>query len=62
VLDSAEQAFVRGTVMAFNAEIAAAETDVEQRRGVQIARVDAFALFDQFADQGVDVRGTARSS
>ena len=57
VLDSAEQAFVRGTVMAFNAEIAAAETDLEQRRGVQIARVDAFALFDQFADQGVDVRG-----
>jgi hypothetical protein len=57
VLDSAEQAFVRGTVMAFNAEIASAETDVEQRRGVQIARVDAFALFDQFADQGVDVRG-----
>jgi len=57
VLDSAEQAFVRGTVMAFNAEIAAAETDLEQRRGIPIARVDAFGLFDQFADQGVDVRG-----
>jgi hypothetical protein len=57
VLDSAEQAFVRGTVMAFNAEIDAAETDLEQRRGIPIARVDAFALFDQFADQGVDVRG-----
>lgn len=55
VLDSAEQAFVRGTVMAFNAEIAAAETDLEQRRGIPIARVDAFALFDQFADQGIDV-------
>jgi lysophospholipase L1-like esterase len=57
VLDSAEQAFVRGTVTAFNAEIAAAAVDIEQRRGVPIATVDAFALFDQFADQGVDVRG-----
>jgi lysophospholipase L1-like esterase len=57
VLDSAEQAFVRGTVMAFNAEIAAAAAETEQRRGVPIATVDAFALFDQFADQGVDVRG-----
>src|SRR4029450_7309680 len=27
------------------------------RSGVPIATVDAFALFDQFADQGVDVRG-----
>jgi lysophospholipase L1-like esterase len=57
VLDSAEQAFVRGTVSAFNAEIAAAAVDIEQRRGVPIATVDAFALFDQFADQGADVRG-----
>jgi lysophospholipase L1-like esterase len=57
VLDSAEQAFVRGTVTAFNAEIAAAAVDIEQRRGVPIATVDAFALFDRFADQGVDVRG-----
>ena len=57
VLDSAEQAFVRGTVMGFNSEIAAAAVETEQRRGVPIATVDAFALFDQFADQGVDVRG-----
>jgi lysophospholipase L1-like esterase len=57
VLDSAEQAFVRGTVMAFNSEIAAAAVETEQRRGVPIATVDAFALFDQFADHGVDVRG-----
>ena len=57
VLDSAEQAFVRGTVMAFNAEIASAAVEIEQRRGVPIATVDAFALFDQFADHGVDVRG-----
>jgi lysophospholipase L1-like esterase len=57
VLDSAEQAFVRGTVMAFNSEIAAAAVETEQRRGVPIATVDTFALFDRFADQGVDVRG-----
>jgi phospholipase/lecithinase/hemolysin len=57
VLDSAEQAFVRETVIAFNARIADAVVGTEQRRGVPIATVDAFALFDQFADQGVDVRG-----
>ncbi len=57
VLDSSEQAFVRGTITAFNDEIAAAAADVEQRRGVPIATVDAFALFDGFADRGVDVRG-----
>lgn len=57
VLDSSEQAFVRGTIAAFNGEIAAAAADVEQRRGVPIATVDAFALFDGFADHGVDVRG-----
>jgi hypothetical protein len=57
VLDSAEQAFVRGTVVGFNAEIAAAAADVEAQRGVPIALVDAFALFDEFRQQGVDVRG-----
>jgi lysophospholipase L1-like esterase len=57
VLDSAEQAFVRGTITAFNGEIAAAAIDVEQRRGIPVATVDAFALFDEFADRGVDVRG-----
>ena len=57
VLDSAEQAFVRDTVIAFNAEIAAAAVDIEQRRGVPIALVDAFAVFDGFQTTGVDVRG-----
>jgi hypothetical protein len=57
VLDSAEQAFVRQTVVAFDGEIAAAAAEIEQRRGVPIAVVDAFALFDQFRQQGVDVRG-----
>ena len=57
VLDSAEQAFVRETVVAFNREIAAAAADVELRRGVPIVLVDAFALFDAFREQGVDVRG-----
>jgi hypothetical protein len=57
VLDSAEQAFVRDTVIAFNVEIASAVADVEQRRGVPIALVDAFAIFDGFARQGFDVRG-----
>jgi phospholipase/lecithinase/hemolysin len=57
VLDSAEQAFVRATVVAFDAEITAGAAEIEQRRGVPIAVVDAFALFDQFRQQGVDVRG-----
>jgi lysophospholipase L1-like esterase len=57
VLDSAEGAFVRQTVMAFNAEIAAATVEISQLRGVPIVLVDAFALFDGFGDHGVDVRG-----
>ena len=57
VLDSAEQAFVRETINAFNLEIAAAALDTEQRRGVPVALVDAFGLFDQFTQPGVDVRG-----
>jgi hypothetical protein len=57
VLDSAEQAFVRDQVNAFNVEISGAIADVSQNRGVPIAFVDAFALFDQFRQSGVDVRG-----
>ena len=57
VLDSAEQAFVRDTVRAFNVEIATAAADLEQRRGIPVALVDAFALFDQFHQSGVDIRG-----
>jgi len=57
VLDAAEQAEVRGTVMAFNAEIAAAIADVELNRGITIATVDMFALFDGIAINGYDVNG-----
>ena len=57
VLDSAEQAFIRDTVQAFNVEIGAAAVDVEQRRGVRVAIVDVFGLFDQFNQSGVDVNG-----
>jgi len=57
VLDSAEQAFVRQTVQAFNVEIGAAAVDIEQRRGIPVAIVDVFGLFDQFHQSGVDVRG-----
>jgi hypothetical protein len=48
---------VRETVVAFNAEIAAATVEISQRRGVPIVLVDAFALFDDFRTTGVDVRG-----
>jgi hypothetical protein len=57
VLDATERAAIRATVMAFNAEIEAAIADVEQQRGVPIARVDAFTLFDDIAQHGSDVRG-----
>jgi hypothetical protein len=57
VLDSAEHAFVRETVIAFNDEIAAAIDAIEQSRGVTIARVDMFALFDDIATNGYDVHG-----
>jgi hypothetical protein len=57
VLDSAEHAFVRETVVAFNDEIATAIDEVEQNRGVTIARVDMFALFDDVATNGYDVHG-----
>jgi hypothetical protein len=52
VLDPAEQALVRQTVMALNDEIAAAVADAELTRGVQIALVDMFALFDEVAEHG----------
>ena len=57
VLDAAERAQVRATVIAFNAEIAAAIADTEQRRGVSIASVDTFAAFDQLQAAGVDLDG-----
>ncbi len=58
ILGPAERASIRATVTAFNAEIAAAIAEIEQRRGVEIAPVDMFAFFDAARD-GVDVDGDA---
>jgi lysophospholipase L1-like esterase len=55
VLNAAERAQVRAKVGAFNAEIAAAIVDVEQRRGVAIAPVDMFAGVDRLEAEGVDL-------
>src|SRR5207244_13085 len=55
VLDAAEQARVRASVSAFNAEIAAAIAGVEQARGVTIAPVDIFTAFDRLRSTGVDL-------
>src|SRR5262245_20141449 len=57
VLGPTERDLVRAKILAFNAEIATAIAQTEQRRGVQIATVDMFTLFDQFRAQGVDVDG-----
>jgi hypothetical protein len=57
VLDSAEGAFVRDVVQAVNVEIASAVADVEVNRGVPIALVDVFGLFDDIRRNGYDVRG-----
>jgi len=57
VLGPTERDLVRAKIMAFNAAIATAIAQTEQRRGVQIATVDMFTLFDQFRAQGVDVDG-----
>ncbi len=61
ILGPAEQAQVRATILAFNAEIAAAIAEVEQRRGVAVAPVDMFAFFDQARAQGIDVDGDGAS-
>lgn len=57
VLDVAEQAQARATVMGFNEEIASAVADVQASRGRLIALVDVFALFDTVRTAGVDVTG-----
>jgi len=57
VLGPTERAQIRATIVAFNAEIAGAVSDTEQRRGVTIAQVDTFSLFDGFREQGVDLDG-----
>jgi hypothetical protein len=57
VLDVAEQAQARATVIGFNEEIASAVADVQANRGVTIALVDVFSLFDTIRTTGVDVNG-----
>ncbi len=57
VLGPVERAQIRGTILAFNAEIAAAITETEQDRGVAIAPVDLFGLFDQLHTAGFDLDG-----
>lgn len=57
VLDATERAQIRDTVTAFNAEIAGAVADVQAARGIEIATVDMFTLFDGIAGAGADVRG-----
>jgi len=57
VLSASERAQVRATVLAFNAEIAAAIVDVSARRNVRIVPVDLFALFEQAASAGIDLDG-----
>jgi lysophospholipase L1-like esterase len=57
VLGQAERDRIRATTISLNAQIAAAVTDTEQQRGVTIAQVDTFGLFDQLRAQGFDVDG-----
>jgi len=59
VLDSAEGAQIRATVIAYNTEITAAIADVEQSRGVAIATVDVFTVFDDAAMHGVRLGSSA---
>jgi lysophospholipase L1-like esterase len=57
VLSAVERDQARANVAAFNAEIAAAVAEVSAARGVGIALVDTFALFDRLATAGVDLGG-----
>lgn len=57
VLSAAERVVARANVQAFNAEIAAAAAEVQAARGITIAVVDVFALFDQLATSGFDLDG-----
>jgi hypothetical protein len=57
ILGPVERDRIRATIMSLNAVIAAAVADTEQRRGVAIAQVDTFTLFDQLRSQGFDVDG-----
>ena len=55
VLDAGERAAIRAKVVAFNAELAVAATQVEANQGVAIAQVDIFSRFEQLATEGVDL-------
>jgi hypothetical protein len=57
VLSAAERAQARANVIAFNAEITAAAAEVQAARGITIAVVDIFGLFDQLATTGFDLDG-----
>ena len=57
VLDATERAAVRGTVDAFNAQIAAAVQETSAARGVRITLVDVAGAIDTIARDGVDVNG-----
>ena len=57
VLSVAERAQARANVVAFNAEITAAAAEVQAARGIDIAVVDIFGLFDQLASSGFDLDG-----
>jgi lysophospholipase L1-like esterase len=57
VLSAAERAQARANVIAFNAEITAAAAEVQAARGITIAVVDIFGLFDQLATSGFDLDG-----
>ena len=57
VLSAAERAQARANVIAFNAEITAAAAEVQAARGITIAVVDIFGLFDQLGTSGFDLDG-----
>jgi len=56
VLDAAERAQIRATVMAFNERIAA-KVAAREAAGAEIALVDIFTRFDELATEGYDVNG-----
>jgi lysophospholipase L1-like esterase len=57
VLSAVERAQARANVVAFNAEITAAAAEVQAARGITVAVVDVFGLFDQISSTGVDLDG-----
>jgi lysophospholipase L1-like esterase len=57
VLSVAERAQARANVVAFNAEITAAASEVQAARGITVAVVDIFGLFDELTTTGIDING-----